>query len=206
LRAGDAVRVTCAPKLAYGDAGLPGSVPQGSFLIYDVVLLQVAAPAAYAGPAASSAAESGLLFGQDPHKIMYYVSAVVGAIGIGLAAFFHGPKGLTGLVIGGRTSSDKTRMDGLSRAIRPVSTWAERKWLVDELYQFLIVGPLWLVSNVFAAIDRFIVDGIVDGLGRLPRALGEIIRPAQNGVLHGYALRMLGGLAVVLLIVVVFAL
>ncbi|MEL6328269.1 MAG: NADH-quinone oxidoreductase subunit L [Planctomycetota bacterium] len=162
--------------------------------------------AAYAGPAASSAAESGLLFGQDPHKIMYYVSAVVGAIGIGLAAFFHGPKGLTGLVIGGRTSSDKTRMDGLSRAIRPVSTWAERKWLVDELYQFLIVGPLWLVSNVFAAIDRFIVDGIVDGLGRLPRALGEIIRPAQNGVLHGYALRMLGGLAVVLLIVVVFAL
>jgi len=51
LRAGDAVRVTCAPKLAYGDAGLPGSVPQGSFLIYDVVVLEVSSPAAYSGPA-----------------------------------------------------------------------------------------------------------------------------------------------------------
>ena len=41
LHRGDAVRATCAPKLAYGDAGLPGSVPQGSFLIYDILVLDV---------------------------------------------------------------------------------------------------------------------------------------------------------------------
>ena len=32
----------------------------------------------------------------DPHKVMYYVSAVFGAIGILIAAFLHGPVAVSG--------------------------------------------------------------------------------------------------------------
>ena len=31
--------------------------------------------------------------------------------------------------------------------IRPVSTWAERKWYVDEFYRLHLVTPLKLIST-----------------------------------------------------------
>ena len=153
--------------------------------------------AAYAGLDANADLEAGgILGGMDPHKVMYYVSAVFGVAGIALAFVFHAP----GV---GRTNADRTRMDAVSRAIRPISTWAERKWLVDEFYHFIIVGPLRLVSVIFASIDKLLIDGLVEGLGRFPRAIAAMIRPSQSGVLHAYALRMAGGVAIVLFLVVV---
>lgn len=41
LRRGDTVRLTCAPKLAYGTAGLPPHVPPGSHLIYEIQVLAI---------------------------------------------------------------------------------------------------------------------------------------------------------------------
>jgi len=43
LAKGDDVRVTVAPRLAYGDAGLPGLVPPGSHVIYDLAILDIGA-------------------------------------------------------------------------------------------------------------------------------------------------------------------
>jgi len=153
--------------------------------------------AAYAGLDANAGLEpGGILGGMDPHKVMYYVSAVFGVVGIALAFVFHAP----GV---GRTNAHQTRLDPIARAIRPVSTWAERKWLVDEFYHFIIVRPLRLISTIFASIDKLLIDGLVEGFGKLPRALAAAIRPSQSGVLHAYALRMAGGVAGVLFLVVV---
>mmetsp|Transcript_1487 Transcript_1487/g.2176 ORF Transcript_1487/g.2176 Transcript_1487/m.2176 type:complete len:482 (-) Transcript_1487:451-1896(-) len=52
---GDSARVTCAPTMAYGDAGLPGAVPQGSFLIYDISILDVSDTSTYQKPSGPQA-------------------------------------------------------------------------------------------------------------------------------------------------------
>jgi len=82
-----------------------------------------------------------------------------------------------------------------------VAVWAQNKWYVDELYEAIIRKPLWVLTNIFHLIDQFIVDGIVDVLGRLPRSIGQALRPSQSGELHGYAVGMAGGIVVLLLIV-----
>src|SRR5437588_466239 len=80
--------------------------------------------------------------------------------------------------------------DLLLRYVGPVGRWAQHKWYVDELYDFLLRTPLWVISNIFYMVDRFLVDGVVDLFGLLPRATGSALRPAQSGRLHGYAVAM----------------
>jgi len=148
-----------------------------------------ALPSAYR---TGEAGHGGTFLGWDPHKVMYYVSAVVGALGILVAFVLH---------YAGRTSAATSRADGLLTKVGGVARLAQRKWLVDELYDALIRKPLWVLSNVFHLIDKLVVDGLVDLAGFIPRAVGGSIRPAQSGVLHGYALGMAGGLALFLVIV-----
>ncbi|MEM1165814.1 MAG: NADH-quinone oxidoreductase subunit L [Planctomycetota bacterium] len=141
------------------------------------------------------------LFGFDPHKVMYYVSGVVGLIGILIAAFLHGPKGIAGLMIGGRTTAAEARSDAVAAKLGPIPKWAEHKWYVDEFYDLVIVGPLRLLSYVFQTIDKLLVDGLVNLAGILPRGIAHALRPAQNGILHTYATGMAFGIALVLVAV-----
>jgi NADH-quinone oxidoreductase subunit L len=87
----------------------------------------------------------------------------------------------------------------------PIPAWAQGKWYVDELYDFLVRRPLWVLSYVFYLIDAYVVDGLVDLVGAAPRSAGRTIRPTQSGELHGYALGMAGGVAVLLIIVILVA-
>ncbi|MEM9064389.1 MAG: NADH-quinone oxidoreductase subunit L [Planctomycetota bacterium] len=153
--------------------------------------------------AGDEATAHGSFFGYDPHKVMYYVSAVVGAIGIFIAAFLHGPKGLMGLIVGGRTEAEVSRADDLKSAIAPVAHLAERKWMVDELYGLIIVKPLLVLSHIFHLIDKMIVDGLVILAGLIPRLFGSAVRPAQSGELHGYATGMAAGIAMLIIIGIV---
>ena len=128
----------------------------------------------------------------DPHKVMYFVSAVFGLIGIAAAAWFH---------LLGRTESGKCRMDALAARLGPIPRWAENKWYVDELYDFLFRTPLLVAAHIFHLIDRLLVDGLVNLFGWIPRALGGAVRPSQSGQLNAYAVGMAGGLAILLVIV-----
>ena len=153
--------------------------------------------AKYLGSAAFQASHGdghahATFFGFDAHKAMMVVSGVVGFIGILVAYVLH---------YAGRTTAAKSKADSLLPAFGPLATAAQHKWYVDELYDLLIVKPLWVVSNIFALFDKYVVDGLVDFLGWLPRAIGRSLRPSQGGELHGYAVGMAGGLAVLVLIV-----
>jgi NADH-quinone oxidoreductase subunit L len=147
------------------------------------------------------AGEHGTFLGMDPHRVMYYVSAGVGALGILIAAILHGPKGIWGLFVGSRTRAEVSRADALVPLFGPIAKWARAKWYVDEFYDFLIVKPLRVLSHIFFLLDQFLVDGLVNLAGWLPRGLGKAVRPSQSGELHGYAVGMAGGIAVLLLIV-----
>jgi NADH:ubiquinone oxidoreductase subunit 5 (subunit L)/multisubunit Na+/H+ antiporter MnhA subunit len=141
----------------------------------------------------------------DPHEVMYYVSAAVGLLGILAAARLHGPRGALGLGLGTRTEAAVSRADLVLPRLGPIAVWAQHKWYVDELYDFLFVRPLWVLSNILHLLDKLLVDGLVNFLGLLPRLIGWAVRPTQSGVLHGYAVGMAGGLGVLLLIVLLVA-
>jgi NADH-quinone oxidoreductase subunit L len=136
----------------------------------------------------------GTILGFDPHKAMYFISSIVGLIGIGLAAWLH---------LVGRTAAATSRMDAIARLFGPIPKWAEGKWFVDEFYHFVIVTPLKVISHLFHWFDKIVVDGLVELFGGTPKAGSETIGPlTQTGVLHDYALRMVAGMAVVLVVVV----
>jgi NADH-quinone oxidoreductase subunit L len=76
------------------------------------------------------------------------------------------------------------------------------KYYIDELYAVIIVNPLKKISNFASAIiDKYIVDGAVNGLGRGVRAVGSTLRVIQTGDLQTYGLLMLGGVLIVILFI-----
>jgi len=136
---------------------------------------------------------SATFLGGDPHKIMYYVSGVVGVVGIFIAWMLH-KKGRT-------EAATSPGAENAAKAVGPILNWATNKWYVDELYDFLFRKPLWFMAHVFFFIDALLVDGLVNLFGWLPRAIGGSLRPSQNGFLQSYAVGMTGGLALLLVIV-----
>jgi len=137
------------------------------------------------------------LVGGDPHKMMYYISAGVGVIGIALAWFLH---------LFGRTNAAECKMDPIAKRFGPIPKMAENKWYVDEIYHLILVTPLRIGSHIFHWIDKLLVDGLVNLFGFLPRLLAWILKPSQSGVLQGYAVSMAGGMVLLLLVVFVLIL
>ena len=155
----------------------------------------VGAHAADAAHAAHDARHPTILR-MDPHKAMYYISGVIGIIGIAIAWWFH---------LASRKSADAMRARLLANpATRWLPTAMENKWYVDEIYNALIVWPLWAMSYAFYLFDQYVIDFVfVDGTAKLPRRMGRAFQPLQNGVLQSYAGAMAGGVALTALLVIV---
>ena len=128
----------------------------------------------------------GSILGMDPHKAMYYISAIVGMIGIGFAMYFHLLR---------RSAADTLRNRLLaSRSTRWLPTAMENKWYVDEIYIATIRTPLWIIGKAFVLIDRYLVDGlVVNGTASLPRVVAKWFSPLHNGAIQCYAVSMIGG-------------
>ncbi len=72
------------------------------------------------------------------------------------------------------------------------------KFYIDEIYAALIKIFVDGIAKVLYWIDIHIVDGIVNALGGLVRAVGEIISPLQNGQAQRYAGVFLCGVIILL--------
>jgi NADH-quinone oxidoreductase subunit L len=93
------------------------------------------------------------------------------------------------------------RSDGpqMERFLGPFETLFGHKFFLDELYAAVVVKPLEFLALVAAWFDRFVVDGLVDGVGRLPLGLGAILRRLQSGLVQRYAVAgAIGTLLIVL--------
>jgi NADH:ubiquinone oxidoreductase subunit 5 (subunit L)/multisubunit Na+/H+ antiporter MnhA subunit len=77
---------------------------------------------------------------------------------------------------------------------------SQKKFFFDELYQFSVVKPLKIAATLLYAIDRIYVDGLVNLVGRLPVLLGSLLRPLQMGLTPFYALSMVLGTLVLILV------
>lgn len=77
------------------------------------------------------------------------------------------------------------------------------KFYVDELYDKVIVKPvLYMSDGLYRWIDRFFIDGIVNGAGQLAGLLSSIFRTFQTGNIGYYVIVMVAGLVLTLAIVV----
>jgi NADH-quinone oxidoreductase subunit L len=76
------------------------------------------------------------------------------------------------------------------------------KFYFDELYYAWIVQPFQGLATFLRQIDLNVVDALVDLVGHVPRLLGGLFRPVQNGLVQFYALAMILGLTVFVLALV----
>ncbi len=97
------------------------------------------------------------------------VSVAVGLAGLGLAWAIYSRKAI--------------RAEEVSAALEPVQVLLDRKYYLDELYETVILKGLIMrgAAAGLDAWDRYVVDGVVNGVASLMRLSSEKIRLAQAG-------------------------
>jgi NADH-quinone oxidoreductase subunit L len=77
----------------------------------------------------------------------------------------------------------------------------QNKWYVDELYDRIIVKPLaWLGSFLNNFIEKKVVDGLVNGVGRLVNYGSRQLRLLQSGQVGSYVLLMVLGMLIIFVV------
>lgn len=91
--------------------------------------------------------------------------------------------------------------DPVSRNLGPIGRFFGRGWGIDGLYAAAIERPgRWLSDRLATDVDQRGIDGAVNGVGWLARHSGDVIRRTQAGLVRRYALAvLLGGTVLVVL-------
>jgi NADH-quinone oxidoreductase subunit L len=144
-----------------------------------------AVTAGYEAHADHHTAHHATLLGMDLHTAMAVISGIIALSSIAAAAYFHW--------------LNRPAADAVARRHRGLVRLLANKYYVDELYDRLIVQPLRIVGQVCYVIDRLLIENLVNLIGFLPRLAALGVRPAQRGILQGYALGMVAGIAVLAL-------
>jgi NADH-quinone oxidoreductase subunit L len=77
----------------------------------------------------------------------------------------------------------------------------ENKWYVDELYDKVIVKPLAKFGSFLNNfIERQVVDGIVNGVGKLGKYGSRQLRLLQSGQVGSYVLLMVLGMLIIFVV------
>jgi NADH-quinone oxidoreductase subunit L len=121
------------------------------------------------------------------HGLMI-LSGCVSIFGIFLAFLFH---------LRHRAAAERIAAD-----LQPLTEIIEHKYWVDEIYQAFVIEPLrWFGRGLFA-VDRLLIDGLVNLVGFIPQFAGFMLRlTMQRGFLQGYAAAMLLGIAAILIFI-----
>ncbi len=108
-------------------------------------------------------------------------ATVIALAGLGLAVLAFGPRP--------RLNPERwaARLAGPRRL-------AWNRFYVDEIYDRLFVGPFKRLADfLWQLVDRAMLDGLVNWIGRLALGAGQGLRAWQSGQLRGYAFSMLLG-------------
>ncbi|WP_435005854.1 NADH-quinone oxidoreductase subunit L [Tundrisphaera lichenicola] len=102
------------------------------------------------------------------------VGTTVALLGLGLAfALYFKPSTVPGRI---------------AAALGPLYRASLNKFYIDELYTAIIVWPTRLLGVTAEFLDKFLVDGIVQGISWIPRLVGkQLLGPIQNGLIQYYA-------------------
>ncbi len=144
-------------------------------------------------PVFGPASETYNLSAHGSHAVEYGlmgISVGIAVVGIALAYIMY----LKRPELPGRFVAS---FQGLHRAVY-------NKWYVDEIYDALVVVPTKRLGTfLWKGFDVVVVDGIVNGTGKIVVACSKALRFTQTGYVHNYAMVMVVG-AVVIVAVYVF--
>ena len=90
--------------------------------------------------------------------------------------------------------------DRIGQVFAPIYTVLSRKYFFDELYEQVLVVRV-LVNGLFYRIqqfDTYVVDGIVNGLGKITVRAGGALRRLQTGQLQSYGLAIVIGVVIIM--------
>jgi NADH-quinone oxidoreductase subunit L len=136
----------------------------------------------------------------EPNIILMLISLLIAGSGIFLAYLMYFKKSISAETMGAR--------------FKPIYTLLYRKYYFDEFYMAVIVNPTYKFSEFLFTFDQVVIDGLVNGAGKLTLwwswakerfdtlvvdgavngtgylslALGKAIRRTQTGQLQTYAL------------------
>jgi NADH-quinone oxidoreductase subunit L len=132
--------------------------------------------------AAEEAGEHG-----SSHLVVAAASTILALVGIALAWLLYMARRT-------RLAPQDERQEASGAWYAMLHTLSHGKFFIDEIYALAIVRPLEGLAWLLALADRYLVDGLVNAVGALPRALGSVLRPLQGGLVQFYALVMALGL------------
>jgi NADH-quinone oxidoreductase subunit L len=76
----------------------------------------------------------------------------------------------------------------LATQFRPLYLASLHKFDVDEMYTWLIIWPTRFLALTAEFLDKFLIDGLVQGVSWIPRLVGRyVLGPIQNGLIQYYA-------------------
>ncbi|MDO9088257.1 MAG: NADH-quinone oxidoreductase subunit L [Anaerolineaceae bacterium] len=128
------------------------------------------------------------------HPAEFIVPIAVGSLAVALVAIL-----LAYLVYGRKPLADAKAADPLAKPLGVIFRWMNQKFLVDELYQAVVIGPYHKLADFFAnPIDQGLIDGVVNGLGSLTNSFAGVLRKLQTGFTRTYALSIFAGLILIL--------
>ena len=90
--------------------------------------------------------------------------------------------------------------DRIGQVFAPIYTLLSRKYYFDELYEQVLVVRV-LVNGIFYQIqqfDTYVVDGIVNGLGKITVTASGTLRKLQTGQLQSYGLAIVLGVLIIM--------
>jgi NADH-quinone oxidoreductase subunit L len=88
-----------------------------------------------------------------------------------------------------------------SREAQGLGKVLENKWYVDELYDKVIVKPITAFAGFLKnVIERTVIDGLVNGVGRAVNYSSRQLRLLQSGQVGSYVLLMVISMLVIFLV------
>jgi NADH-quinone oxidoreductase subunit L len=77
--------------------------------------------------------------------------------------------------------------------------YMEDKFYVDELYQKALIDPFVFAGrSVIMAFDKWVIDGLVNGMGSMVLFLGDTLKMLQTGSVANYAMMIMIGVFAIL--------
>ena len=124
--------------------------------------------------------------GVDMFLLLAGLSVLAGLAGVGAAFITY--------------RQPQENWESFERGFEPLwGTW-EEAYRVDDFYGKVVVAPGAKVSEVAAfGIDLPVIDGAVNGVGRVVRGVGEWARPLQTGFVRSYGALLLAGTVTVVI-------
>ena len=129
-------------------------------------------------------------FESDPVVLVSSTLAAFGGIGAAAAIYIYG-----------RPKSSSVRA-----VFGPLHTLVERKYYIDELAEKTIVRGLLngVIGRAAYGLDRYVVDGAVNGMGWLSRTVGDAVRRTETGQVQAYTSMLFAGVVVVAVLLFIF--